>query len=193
MGPRARRTSLVCSTTIIPSHTVVQNSIKLDRCGLWGVQSRHICQRSRSCVPSTTKYLKVRYSWLLYYISGYLGPRARRTPPACAKTIIPSHTLVHNSIKLDIGSPWGVQSRHIGQRSRSCVPSITKYLKVPYTWLLYKISGYLGLRARRTSPVRATTITPSHTVVCNSIKLDIGGPWGVQSRHKCPGIRIMCP
>ena len=110
-----------------------------------------------------------------------MGPCARRTPPACFKTIIPSLNLVHNSIKLDIGSPWGVQSRHIGQRPRSCVPSITKNLKVPYTWLLYKISGYLGLRARRTSSVRATTITPSHTVVCNSIKLDIGGPWGVQS------------
>ena len=51
LGPRARRTSLVCATTIIPSHTVVYNSTKLGIGDPWGVQSRHICLVIKAMYP----------------------------------------------------------------------------------------------------------------------------------------------
>ena len=36
MGPRARKTSPVCATTIIPSYTVAYKSIKIGLFGSWG-------------------------------------------------------------------------------------------------------------------------------------------------------------
>ena len=65
--------------------------------------------------------------------NGYLSLRSRRKSPVCAKTIIPSLTLAYNSINIDLGGSWGVQSRHICQRSRSCVPGTIKYPKVRYS------------------------------------------------------------
>ena len=38
MGPRARKTSPVCATTIIQSYNVAYNRIKIGLFGSWGVQ-----------------------------------------------------------------------------------------------------------------------------------------------------------